>query len=78
MSIHKICDSCKKIIYDGKYDRGGCVLLEIQVTNRYHKLESENFSLHLCESCDMKVARALVKLLPNVAYRIEPNVNTKD
>ena len=78
MSRHLICDSCHSVIYeDKKYEsHPNYVALELAIANRYN--DAYKLSLHLCKGCDMKVAKALLPILPNIAGYIEPNVFVKE
>ena len=68
MSLRTLCDCCGNVIYNDK----GKTTIKITISNRYGPTKGEE-SLDLCENCDIKIATALLKLLPKVAYNIEPN-----
>jgi len=74
MSIRMLCDCCNKIIYDK--GTGQKATLKVEITNRYNTNDWETYKheLHLCEGCDLQIAKALVRVLPNIAGDIEPNV----
>ena len=72
MSTHKLCDVCNRIIYQ---DQSSAVM-EIAITNRYAQ-DQRKQHYDICKGCDMKLAEALLKLLPKLAYGIEPNVGIK-
>ena len=70
MSKNRLCDVCNRKLYELK----DYMELTIRVRNRYRPSEPSEYQLDLCDGCDMKVAKALRKLLPLLAQDIEPNV----
>jgi hypothetical protein len=71
MSILTLCDSCKKIIYEEK----DLVQINVQVVkNRYQSLSYPVHKIDICQGCDLKLAKCLLPVLPNIAGEIEPNV----
>lgn len=67
-----LCDSCHAVMYPSEYRQ--CAL-RIGVRSRYGdgNPEFREFDLDLCKKCDLNVANALLPVLPQVAYAIEPN-----
>jgi len=68
MSTHIICDSCRCVIYQTK----GAVSWDFQIAH-WDTTKKESLQ-HLCKGCAMKVAMALLPLLPDLAGYIEPDV----
>lgn len=73
MSDRIICDVCNRVIYDVEHS----VSIEITVTNDRYNRHLKNEKIHLCNVCDLKVAKALYPLMKSIAGMIEPNVFIK-
>ena len=75
MSVHTLCDSCDRIIYPSEFQHAS---IEGKVTSRYGDRSARGFRYDLCEACDIRVAKALKKVLPKLAYALNPNAEVDD
>lgn len=74
MSTNLLCDSCKRVIFPDRGVQRPYTAFRVQGSSRYGDIDQ---AIDLCLACDLQVAKALVKLLPSLAYKIEPNCDVK-